>query len=123
MEPYIQAAWMTNLLGSMILLVAVLAVLVILGTAVALLGNFTLGLLGRPWLGRQRGPGTRAIRPRIPASTRRAVLRRDGYQCQECGATANLVLDHVIPFSKGGASTADNLQVLCSPCNKRKGVS
>lgn len=33
-----------------------------------------------------------------------------------------LQLDHVILYSKGGATTLDNLQALCTPCNNRKGA-
>ena len=53
--------------------------------------------------------------------TRRAVFARDGWQCQYCGSKANLTVDHVIPRSKGGASTWDNIVASCAPCNRRKG--
>ena len=55
--------------------------------------------------------------------TRRAVFARDGWTCQYCGARANLTVDHVIPRSKGGASTWDNIVASCAPCNRRKGDS
>lgn len=52
------------------------------------------------------------------------VLRRDGFRCRICGATANdgvkLEVDHIIPVSKGGKSTYDNLQTLCERCNRGK---
>ncbi len=52
---------------------------------------------------------------------RRAVFRRDGGRCAACGSEELLQFDHVIPVALGGASTADNLQLLCAPCNREKG--
>jgi 5-methylcytosine-specific restriction endonuclease McrA len=52
--------------------------------------------------------------------TRRAVFARDGWTCQYCGARSNLTVDHVIPRSKGGKSTWDNIVASCAPCNRRK---
>lgn len=52
---------------------------------------------------------------------RALVLLRDGALCQLCGAEARngatLQVDHVIPWSKGGETTFENLQVLCHVCN------
>lgn len=59
-------------------------------------------------------------RPPIPREVVDAVYRRDGGRCVYCGATENLQLDHIIPFSKGGASTVENLQLLCAKCNREK---
>ena len=53
--------------------------------------------------------------------TRRAVFARDGWACQYCGARSNLTVDHVVPRSKGGVSTWDNIVASCAPCNRRKG--
>jgi len=53
--------------------------------------------------------------------TRRAVFARDGWTCQYCGSRSNLTVDHVIPRSKGGGSTWDNIVAACAPCNRRKG--
>jgi hypothetical protein len=61
-------------------------------------------------------------RGRIPESLRAQVWRRDNGCCVECGSRQNLQLDHVIPVSKGGASTAANLQILCQACNLAKGA-
>src|SRR3954464_7156886 len=55
--------------------------------------------------------------------TRRAVFARDGWTCQYCGARAQLTVDHVIPRSKGGPSTWENIVASCAPCNRRKGDS
>ena len=53
--------------------------------------------------------------------TRRAVFARDDWTCQYCGARSNLTVDHVVPRSKGGLSTWDNIVASCAPCNRRKG--
>jgi 5-methylcytosine-specific restriction endonuclease McrA len=53
--------------------------------------------------------------------TRRAVFARDNWTCQYCGSRSNLTVDHVIPRSKGGGSTWDNIVASCAPCNRRKG--
>jgi 5-methylcytosine-specific restriction endonuclease McrA len=53
--------------------------------------------------------------------TRRAVFARDDWTCQYCGSRGNLTVDHVIPRSKGGPSTWDNIVASCAPCNRRKG--
>jgi 5-methylcytosine-specific restriction endonuclease McrA len=58
---------------------------------------------------------------RVPAVTRREVLRRDKHTCQYCGSTKHLTLDHVIPVSKGGKDTWDNIVTACERCNNRKG--
>jgi hypothetical protein len=49
------------------------------------------------------------------------IYRRDNNKCQYCGATKALTIDHVIPKSKGGKDTWDNLVVACSSCNSKKG--
>lgn len=56
--------------------------------------------------------------------TRRTVLARDNYQCQYCGCTpgkSNLTLDHVLPRSRGGQNTWENIVAACRRCNQRKG--
>lgn len=53
--------------------------------------------------------------------TRRAVFARDGWECQYCGSRSSLTVDHVVPRSKGGLSTWENIVAACAPCNRRKG--
>jgi hypothetical protein len=69
---------------------------------------------------RRRAPEPR--RPGISEAVQRAVYERDGGACVKCGSRFNLQYDHVIPFSRGGASTVENLQLLCSECNRTKGA-
>lgn len=60
-------------------------------------------------------------RPPIPKHVRLAVLNRDGWRCRECGSRQDLEIDHVIPWSRGGAHTdPGNLQVLCRLHNSDK---
>ena len=55
------------------------------------------------------------------------VMMRDNFKCCACGASPaknpeiELHIDHIIPWSKGGETTIDNLQTLCSKCNLGKG--
>lgn len=65
---------------------------------------------------------------RIPHQTRalsrKNILLRDRYTCQYCertGPAGELTMDHVIPRSRGGASTWENLVACCIECNNRKG--
>ena len=54
--------------------------------------------------------------------TRKAVLARDAYTCQYCGHEASgLTVDHVIPRSRGGESSWENIVASCAPCNRKKG--
>ena len=61
-------------------------------------------------------------RNRVPADVRLAVFARDGHRCVECGATDDLTLDHIWPWSRGGRNEASNLRVLCRSCNSAKGA-
>lgn len=42
--------------------------------------------------------------------------------CTDCGATADLTVDHALPLARGGTSTPTNARVLCRSCNSRKGA-
>src|SRR5918999_546858 len=59
----------------------------------------------------------------IPRAVRLAVFERDGGRCVECGSRFEIQYDHVIPLALGGATTLENLQILCAPCNRAKGAA
>lgn len=59
------------------------------------------------------------FRRRAPLN-RRSIFARDGHRCQYCGALAESI-DHVIPRSKGGPHTWENVVAACRSCNVRKG--
>lgn len=70
------------------------------------------------WIRKERNKA-KTLRPQI--------LARDNYTCQKCGLSIydepNLLLevDHIVPISKWGQSTPENLQTLCWKCNRSKG--
>ena len=66
--------------------------------------------------------GSGAQRGAIPDDVKQYVFQRDAGRCRHCGSASELQFDHVIPVTMGGASTEENLQVLCGPCNRRKGA-
>lgn len=53
--------------------------------------------------------------------SRALIYKRDNHTCQYCGSTKKLTIDHVIPRSKGGKDTWQNMVVACSSCNTKKG--
>ncbi len=57
---------------------------------------------------------------RYPAFTRFNLFLRDEFTCQYCGTQGDLTFDHVIPRSKGGRTTWENVVAACSSCNLRK---
>jgi hypothetical protein len=69
--------------------------------------------------------GQRAL---MTSALRQKIKERDGYTCKHCGASTakepNLLLeiDHIVPLSKGGLTSEDNLQTLCWRCNRSKGA-
>ncbi len=78
---------------------------------------------------RMKLPSVIALKEYIPAARRPAFTRfnvflRDSFACQYCGQampTQDLTFDHVIPRSRGGRTTWDNVVTACGPCNLRKG--
>jgi len=69
--------------------------------------------------------GQRAL---MTSQLRTQIKQRDGYACLQCGVSVAaephllLEVDHIVPVSKGGLSTHDNLQTLCWRCNRTKGA-
>jgi hypothetical protein len=65
-------------------------------------------------------------RTTIPLNVRWAVLKRDNYRCNKCGASPSsdhqveLEVDHIHPVAKGGGNELENLQTLCHKCNQGK---
>lgn len=54
--------------------------------------------------------------------TRRNILKRDGHKCAYCGrGDLPFTIDHIVPKSKGGEDTWENLVTACLPCNNKKG--
>ena len=78
-----------------------------------------------------RLPSVIALKDYIPAARRPAFTRfnvflRDAFACQYCGdrrPTHDLTFDHVIPRSRGGRTTWENVVTACGACNLRKGTS
>ncbi|MGV3525539.1 MAG: HNH endonuclease [Candidatus Sericytochromatia bacterium] len=73
-----------------------------------------------PTVIRLLGKLVKQITPKVTYS-RRNVHVRDHYTCQYCGSVSNLTLDHVMPLSRGGKSTWENVVTACYPCNSSKG--
>ena len=60
-----------------------------------------------------------------PKGLKRQLMRRQDNTCTYCGhrrRASSLDIDHVIPVARGGSNDPSNLQVICRPCNQRKGV-
>ena len=61
----------------------------------------------------------RVPRRAVAAVSRRAVFARDDYRCQYCGSAADSI-DHVLPRSRGGEHSWENVAAACRPCNLAK---
>jgi hypothetical protein len=72
--------------------------------------------VGRWWRGVK--PVDPKLRRRVDA--KQLVSIGADRQCALCGSTAALGYDHIVPLAMGGASSAENLQILCALCNRRK---
>ena len=57
---------------------------------------------------------------RYPAFTRFNLFLRDEFQCQYCGSKGEMTFDHVVPRSKGGRTTWENVVAACGRCNLKK---
>lgn len=75
----------------------------------------------------QIGSSKRRTRREISDRQRFRILVRDGFRCKSCGASPlaqsgiELHVDHVLPWSKGGETTDDNLVAKCKQCTLGKG--
>ncbi len=58
---------------------------------------------------------------RAPVFTRFNLFLRDSFACQYCGSPEELTFDHVIPKSRGGRTSWENIVTACAPCNLAKG--
>lgn len=66
-----------------------------------------------------------AKRKAISKKSRFEVFKRDGFQCQYCGAVPPKVIlhvDHIVPVASGGGNEEDNLITACDACNLGKGA-
>lgn len=65
----------------------------------------------------------RSNRKSLPNSVKLLVWDRDKGRCVQCGRDEDLEYDHIIPVSKGGSNTENNIQLLCVVCNRSKGAN
>jgi hypothetical protein len=56
----------------------------------------------------------------ISVPLRRSIYARDNHQCVICHSKERLSIDHIIPISKGGDSSPENLRTLCLSCNSSR---
>jgi hypothetical protein len=68
-------------------------------------------------------PYEQTTREPISEAVRSEVWRRDSGKCVKCGSKQSLEFDHIIPVSRGGATSARNLQLLCRSCNRAKSAA
>lgn len=60
-------------------------------------------------------------RAKIPDDIVAFVLTRDAEKCVACSSKEELQIDHVVPVSRGGSDSVENLQLLCRTCNQKRG--
>ena len=87
-------------------------------------GGYVLGLLaaaarsnGEPWPFDFQETRVQK-KDKIGRKLSKQVMERDAFRC---GTYIDLCCDHIIPESKGGPTTFENLQTMCRPCNTHKG--
>lgn len=74
---------------------------------------------------KQSVAGQRAL---MTSKLRQQIKERDHFTCRQCGVSLSdephllLEIDHIVPVSRGGLTTEDNLQTLCWRCNRSKGA-
>lgn len=62
------------------------------------------------------------IQPKSQAQIRREVFQKADTQCENCGSSHALEIDHIQPRALGGNSSAENLRLLCRSCNQRAAI-
>ena len=77
---------------------------------------------GHDWPFDRRSRPPQYTKSKISKKLSRRVMERDAYRCVTCGTHIDLCCDHIIPESRGGETSFDNLQTMCRPCNSRKGA-
>ena len=63
------------------------------------------------------------LKEHFTASQLFELLASTDYTCMSCGASIDdvvITVDHVVPVSRGGDNTINNIQILCKPCNQKK---
>jgi hypothetical protein len=58
----------------------------------------------------------------IAAAERREIFARAQSRCENCGSEHALQIDHILPFALAGASSKENLRLLCRSCNQRAAI-
>jgi len=96
----------------------------IIGLCVSLVlwvGKICISLLLLPFRLRRPANSGMITGSRNPSQNlKHEVFRKGGGQCARCGATDDLEYDHIYPYSRGGPTTLENLQLLCRDCNAKK---
>lgn len=86
-------------------------------------------IIAREAVPEKQKPDSHRTSREISAGLRYKILKRDNFKCCACGASpakdpsVELHIDHIVPWSKGGETEMENLQVLCSKCNIGKSNS
>lgn len=65
-------------------------------------------------------PASPSVSRYIPNIVKKQVFERDKGRCTKCRSSYKLEYDHLKPFAEGGASTVENLRLLCFSCNQRR---
>ncbi len=87
----------------------------------AILGRVKEHYTYKPGIGREL---VREYTRAIPKGWRQKLLQKCSWRCAQCDCdlrNAEVHIDHVVPFSRGGMTVIENLQPLCATCNLKKG--
>ncbi len=115
-----QVAWAVALVVILPILIGILVAMAWVNPMARPLAAWILGL--RPALAPSPMRPIQGRRGPLPRELKRQVWLRDGGRCVQCGSAFDIQYDHVIPVARGGATSPENLQLLCSRCNQRKGA-